>query len=322
MRNSEELARRASRCCAWRRRRMREQQQLVVVRAASSSASDVVELVGGRPAPTPRSSALVPAAIKSKGTLTVAADASYAPNEFIALGRPHGDRDGRRPDEGARRRDGPEGRRSSTRRSTGSSRAWPPASTTSARRRSPTPRSARRRSTSSTYFTAGESFFTKASGGATIAEPRRPVRPHGRRREGHHRGDRRHDPEREVHDGRQAGGDRARRSPTRTAPTWRSRAAGRSSASPTRRWPRTRSSSPTGSSSSSAPRYANAPYGLAIPKNSGLAQADAGGAQGADAERHVQDDPDAVGHPGRRDHRTRSDQRRDQLARRQTDALR
>ena len=28
--------------------------------------------------------ALVPAAIKSKGTITVAADASYAPNEFIA----------------------------------------------------------------------------------------------------------------------------------------------------------------------------------------------------------------------------------------------
>jgi hypothetical protein len=27
---------------------------------------------------------LVPAAIKSKGTLTVAADASYAPNEFVA----------------------------------------------------------------------------------------------------------------------------------------------------------------------------------------------------------------------------------------------
>ena len=46
-----------------------------------------------------------------------------------------------------------------------------------------------------------------------------------------------------------------------------------------------RSRSQTGSSSSSARRYANAPYGLAVPKNSGLAQADAGRAQGADEER-------------------------------------
>ena len=48
--------------------------------------------------------AQVPAAIKSKGTLTVAADATYAPNEFIAsdghtvIGMDAG------PDEGARRR--------------------------------------------------------------------------------------------------------------------------------------------------------------------------------------------------------------------------
>ena len=49
------------------------------------------------------------------------------------------------------------------------------------------------------------------------------------------------------------------------------------------------------------PSIANAPYGLAVPKNSGLAAADARGAQGADEERPVQDDPHALGDPGGRD---------------------
>ena len=83
-----------------------------------------------------------------KGTLTVAADATYAPNEFIA---PDGqtvigmDADLTKA-LGARH--GPEGRSRSTRPSTRSSRASPRASTTSACPRSPTPRSARRPSTS------------------------------------------------------------------------------------------------------------------------------------------------------------------------------
>jgi polar amino acid transport system substrate-binding protein len=58
-----------------------------VVGCGSSSSSSTS---GGTSSSTPTSSAadpavakLVPAAIKSKGTLTVAADASYAPNEFI-----------------------------------------------------------------------------------------------------------------------------------------------------------------------------------------------------------------------------------------------
>jgi polar amino acid transport system substrate-binding protein len=57
----------------------------VVVGCGSSSSSS-----SGGASPTPSASAadpavakLVPAAIKSKGTLTVASDASYAPNEFI-----------------------------------------------------------------------------------------------------------------------------------------------------------------------------------------------------------------------------------------------
>ena len=46
--------------------------------------------------------AQVPSAIKSKGTLTVAADATYAPNEFIGYDGKTVDRHGRRPGEGAR----------------------------------------------------------------------------------------------------------------------------------------------------------------------------------------------------------------------------
>ena len=52
--------------------------------------------------------AQVPAAIKSKGTLTVAADATYPPNEFIKPGTQDRRRDGRRPRQGARSGDGPE----------------------------------------------------------------------------------------------------------------------------------------------------------------------------------------------------------------------
>ncbi|HEV7174639.1 MAG TPA: ABC transporter substrate-binding protein [Solirubrobacteraceae bacterium] len=48
--------------------------------APSSTSSTPAASSGGNPTVT----ALVPAALKSKGTLTVAADASYAPNEFIA----------------------------------------------------------------------------------------------------------------------------------------------------------------------------------------------------------------------------------------------
>ena len=92
--------------------------------------------------------AQVPAAVKSKGTLTVAADATYPPNEFIGA-------DGKTVEgmdaDLAKALAGVMGLKANvgTRRSTASSRASRPASTTSACRRSPTPRSARRRSTSS-----------------------------------------------------------------------------------------------------------------------------------------------------------------------------
>ena len=135
---------------------------------ASTSSSSSSGSSSASTGSNPNVVALVPSAVKSKGTMTVASDATYAPNEFIAsdgktvIGM---DADMMKALAGAH---GPEDQGRQRRRSTASSPASQPASTTSARRRSPTPRSARRPSTSSTYFIAGESFFTKAQGGASI----------------------------------------------------------------------------------------------------------------------------------------------------------
>lgn len=52
--------------------------------SSSSSSSSSVASTSAAPAATASVAALVPAAIKSKGTLTVASDATYAPNEYIA----------------------------------------------------------------------------------------------------------------------------------------------------------------------------------------------------------------------------------------------
>jgi polar amino acid transport system substrate-binding protein len=53
-------------------------------KSSSSSAASTPAASTPTPAADPAVEKLVPAAIKSKGTLTVASDASYAPNEFIA----------------------------------------------------------------------------------------------------------------------------------------------------------------------------------------------------------------------------------------------
>ncbi|MGI9184523.1 MAG: ABC transporter substrate-binding protein [Solirubrobacteraceae bacterium] len=50
---------------------------------SSSSASSSAKSSSAGPSADASAAALVPSAIKSKGTITVAADASYAPNEFI-----------------------------------------------------------------------------------------------------------------------------------------------------------------------------------------------------------------------------------------------
>jgi polar amino acid transport system substrate-binding protein len=52
--------------------------------AGSSSSSTSTSTPAASSSADPKVAALVPAAIKSKGTLTVAADATYAPDEFIA----------------------------------------------------------------------------------------------------------------------------------------------------------------------------------------------------------------------------------------------
>src|SRR5689334_1709348 len=49
----------------------------------SSSTSSTSSAVSTTPARDAKVAALVPAAVKSSGTLSVAADASYAPNEFV-----------------------------------------------------------------------------------------------------------------------------------------------------------------------------------------------------------------------------------------------
>jgi polar amino acid transport system substrate-binding protein len=61
---------------------------LAIAACGSSSSSSSSSSTGTATSPTtaanPSVAKLVPAAVKSKGTLTVASDASYAPNEFIA----------------------------------------------------------------------------------------------------------------------------------------------------------------------------------------------------------------------------------------------
>ena len=195
----------------------------------------------------------VPAAIKSKGTLTVAADATYAPNEFIGADGKTVIGHGRRPRQGARRRHGPEGDASSTRPSTaiipgldgqqvrhrhvvvhrhegarGDRRLrdvlLAPARRSSSRRRRPG--RSRRSTTSAASKVAVEKGTTQADD-ATAQSKKCTAR-------------------------RQGDGRPCSCFPTRTARTWRSRAAARRSAWPTRRSPRTRSRSRAASSSSPA----------------------------------------------------------------------
>ena len=60
--------------------------------------------------------------------------------------------------------------------------------------------------------------------------------------------------------------------------------------------------------------YATAPYGIAIPKSSGLAKPVLARREGADGQRHLQGDPHEVGNLIGRDHEP-EDQRRHQLDR-------
>ena len=153
-----------------------------------------------------------------------------------------------------------------------------------------------------TYFSAGTSFYVKAAGRTGDHRARRPVRAEGRRREGHDPAARRDGAEQEVHGGGQAGRRRPRSSPTRTAPTSRCRAAAPRSAWPTRRSPPTRSSSPTASSSSSARRTARRPTASRSPRAAGMAKPVLGALKTLMADGSYQAILEEVGRPGRRDH--------------------
>ena len=258
--------------------------------------------------PTPsvdsKVAAEVPADIKSKGTLTVAADATYAPNEFIGS-------DGKTVvgmdadlAQGARRRDGAqgEGRQRDLRHDHPRPRSR--ASTTSACRPSPTRRSARRSSTSSpTSRRAPRSTSRRRR--PTINSARRPLRPHGR------------------------ASSRGRpRRPTRNAQDTKCKAAGKSGvnvhvfpdqnaanlALSSGRAEVGMADSPVaayivkqsnGQFKLTGKPYDTAPYGIAIPKGNGLAKPVLDAREGADGERHVQGDPDEVGHRSPARSRTR-----------------
>ena len=219
--------------------------------------------------------AAVPAAIKSKGTLTIASDGTYPPNEFIgadgktvegmdpdlakALGEVMGLKvkvvvttfDGIIPGLAAGKYD------------LGMS------SFTDTKEREKVVDFV-------TYFEAGTAFYVKTDGGPDDQRARRPLRSHGRRRAGDDAGRRRHRAEREVQEGGQAGRDRPRLpgSERREPRPLERPGRGRNGRLACRR--RTSSSSPTASSSSPAsptgrsPTASRFPRGTAWPSRSSM----------------------------------------------------
>ena len=228
----------------------------------------------------------VPADVKKSGELTVAADATYAPDEFIASRRQDGDRHGRGPGEGDRRSDGPQGRcleqpfdsiipgLAAGKYDLGMS------SFTDTKEREKTVDFV-------TYAQAGESFFVNADGGPDNQLARRPLRAQGRRREGHHQR-----PTTRRRRPRSAQTRASRRQRQRLPRRERGQPgaverAGRRSAWPTRRLADYAVKQSDGQFKLSPAPYANAPYGIAMAKDSGLAAARARGRQGPDGRRHA-----------------------------------
>ena len=175
--------------------------------------------------------AQVPSSIKSSGTLSVAADATYAPNEFIAadgntvigmdadLAKAIAQVMGLKADVKNVTFDSIIPGLAANKYDLGMS------SFTITKEREKTVDFV-------TYAIAGTSFFVKADGGPNIAVARRPLRPQGRRGAGNDPGGRRDRAGQEVHGRRQARASASASSPTRTASTWRCRAV-----APTSRWP-------------------------------------------------------------------------------------
>ncbi len=260
---------------------------------STSSSSTGTTSSASTPAADPAVAALVPAAIKSKGTLTVAADASYAPNEFFAS-------DGHTVigmdadlTKALGARDGPQGERRQR-------------DVRQHHSRTGLEQVRHRRFVVHRYQGAREDGRLRR-----LLQCRRVVLHEGVRRNHDRRRlptsaatrspSRRGRPKRRT-PGRRARSARrpARRrsacscSPTRTARTSRSPAAGPSSASPIRRLPPIRSRSRVGSSSSSA-RLRHRTIRAGDAQGQRDDQAGAGRARGADEERLVLVDPQALG---------------------------
>ncbi len=160
------------------------------------------------------------------------------------------------------------------------------------------------------YANVGESFYTLKSGGTNIKGISSICGLTVSVETGTTEETRRQGAEQEVHQGRQEGRE-LRPSRHRARPTWRSPRAARSSASPTRLSPATRSSSPTASSSSSVPPMRRLPTGIAIAKSTGLTKAVKAAMLYLVKQRHLRQDLQEVGPPGHRDPRFEDeDQRR------------
>ena len=188
---------------------------VVLIAACGSSSSSSTSTSTGTSTSSTTSSAstavakLVPASVKSKGTLTVAADASYAPNEFIGSdGHTVVGMDADLSNAIAAQM----GLKANIVNATfdtiipglaAGKYDMGASSFTDTKERQKTVNFV-------DYFVAGTSFFTKASGGTAVIRARRPVRQDGLGRERNNRGDRREGAELEVQVRRQGGRDRAR----------------------------------------------------------------------------------------------------------------
>ena len=132
--------------CAGRRCRLREQ-QLVQLKLVELGERDILDVVDAERECDGRR--VGPIRGQEQGHADRRSRRQLRAERVRRFGRPHGDRDGRRSDEGDRRGDGPEGQRCQRAVRQHYPRPRRPASTTSAHRHSPTRRSARRPSTSS-----------------------------------------------------------------------------------------------------------------------------------------------------------------------------
>ena len=216
--------------------------------SSSSSSSSSTATSASTTAVNASIAATVPAAIKSKGTLNVATEAQYAPERVHRARRPHGDRNGRRPDDSDRRGDGPESEhdqrqlRNDHPRPCG--RPLRPRSVVVHRHERTREDRRLRRLLQGRHLVLREEL-----GESGRREDRRPVRQDGGRREGHGRAGRSRKAEQDVHERRQEERHRAQLpGPEQRQPRGR-RAVARNSAWPTRPSSPTRSSSLRASSS-------------------------------------------------------------------------